>query len=111
MVCPRFSIKSLRFSLNKINANGGDSSVGRNHKNIKIQLNQRLDSLLRIGQKKQKENNKDAMISSGKSQLDEQIREQQLNDKTLADMRTPFHQNHFSSQVHPNNQAFHLNMG
>lgn len=55
MVCPRFSIKSLRFSLNEINANGGDSSVGRNHKNIKIQLNQRLDSLLRIGQKKQKE--------------------------------------------------------
>lgn len=29
--------------------------MGRNHKNIKIQLNQRLDSLLRIGQKKQKE--------------------------------------------------------
>ena len=29
--------------------------VGRNHKNIKIQLNQKLDSLLRIGQKKQKE--------------------------------------------------------
>jgi GTP pyrophosphokinase len=34
-------------------------------------------------QKKQKENNKDIMIASGKSQLDEQIREQQLNDKTL----------------------------
>lgn len=34
---------------------GGDNSVGRNHKNIKIQLNQKLDSLLRIGQKKQKE--------------------------------------------------------
>ena len=31
------------------------NAVGRNHKNIKIQLNQRLDSLLRIGQKKQKE--------------------------------------------------------
>lgn len=29
--------------------------MGRNHKNIKIQLNQKLDSLLRIGQKKQKE--------------------------------------------------------
>lgn len=34
-------------------------------------------------QKKQKENNKDIMIASGKSLLDEQIREQQLNDKTL----------------------------
>ena len=31
------------------------NAVGRNHKNIKIQLNQKLDSLLRIGQKKQKE--------------------------------------------------------
>ena len=29
--------------------------MGRKHKNIKIQLNQKLDSLLRIGQKKQKE--------------------------------------------------------
>ena len=29
--------------------------MGRNHKNIKIQLNQKLDSLSRIGQKKQKE--------------------------------------------------------
>jgi hypothetical protein len=31
------------------------NAMGRNHKNIKIQLNQKLDSLLRIGQKKQKE--------------------------------------------------------